>query len=292
VIKHAVSIAVDRADGTAIGPASWPLGGGPDLRIELIGDIKPRDELGCPICGAPATVPEHVPPEDIGGREMTQTCGPCNHRLGSNVEGELASWFHVELPQARFRSPHFQGARSAGHVLLRSEAAGELVPFVTRSPDRDVDRMLATGGPVRLEGRLPDLDRVWIALLKQSYLSYWLKHGRPVGWLGDQARAALIAARDAEKGAVPASTLAQQMIVGRGPYKPDAAPVVEAIAYEPSGRAIRGAVLVGSLFVSWDFDSRRPAGRPVDRQFSLDFDLGARLDGTVSVVLPARGTST
>jgi hypothetical protein len=109
---------------------------------------------------------------------------------------------------------------------------------------------------------------------------------------GSATRPEPSSSRDAEKGAVPASTLAQQMIVGRGPYKSDAAPVVEAIAYEPSGRRIRGAVLVGSLFVSWDFDSRRPARRPVDRQFSLDFDLDARLDGTVSAVLPARGPST
>jgi hypothetical protein len=42
-------------------------------------------------------------------------------------------------------------------------------------------------------------------------------------------------------------------------------------------------------FVSWDFDMRRLAPWPIDREFSLDFDIGKSFDGTVSsVVLPLR----
>jgi hypothetical protein len=293
--KHtAASITIDRSDGQVIGPASWPLGNGDDLNIKILDEIKPRFELGCPICGARATEEEHVPPESIGGAVMTQTCNPCNNRLGGNVEGELQQWFHVEVTSAKFWSPHFLGARPAGHVLIRSTSRGDLVPFITRSDDRRhrsdseaVDSMLQRGGPAKLTGLLPDTNRVWISLFKQAYLSFWLKHGRPGGWLGDQARAELITAREADKQEIPPSTLAHRMTVGRGPVDPEAPPVAEAIAYEPSGRALRGAVLVGSLFVSWDFDMRRPAPQPVDRQFSVDFDIGKSFDGTVSsVVLP------
>jgi hypothetical protein len=42
----------------------------------------------------------------------------------------------------------------------------------------------------------------------------------------------------------------------------------------------RGAGRVS--FVSWDFDMRRLPPRPIDREFSLDFDIGQSFDGTVS----------
>jgi hypothetical protein len=121
-------LAVELEDaGGVIGPASWPLGDGEDLAIEVVGEIQPKFFPDCPICGAQATTLEHIPPQSLGGKKMTRTCEPCNSRLGGYVEPDLMNWFHVALPSARFRSASFPGTRSAGQVLLRSTPTGQLI---------------------------------------------------------------------------------------------------------------------------------------------------------------------
>jgi hypothetical protein len=260
------------------------LGDGDDLDIQVLDPIGPRFFDDCPICGAPATHREHVPPESLGGKTLTRTCEPCNVRLGSLVEPALSQWFHVELPSARFRSAGFHGARSAGHVLIRSTTDGRAVPFLDGRHHSDVDAMLAANGPVLLEGLLPDANLCWLALLKHSYLSFCLKYGPPTGYIADLIRRDLIAARTPTRDAVHASVLSPRLTVGRGQPISDVPPVSEAIAYDTAGRAHNGALLVGSLFVSWTFDMQSDHTPARDRQVRAYFTLGTGASRGISSI--------
>ena len=186
---------------------------------------------------------------------MTRTCEPCNVRLGSLVEPALSQWFHVELPSARFRSAGFHGTRSAGHVLIRTTTDGRPVPFLDGRHHSDVDAMLAAGGPVVLEGLLPDANLCWLALLKHSYLSFCLKYGPPTGYIADLIRRDLIAARNARtRDAVHTSVLAPRLTVGRGEPISDAPPVSEAIRLRPRWAGPQRRTAGRLPFVSWTFD--------------------------------------
>jgi hypothetical protein len=72
--------------------------------------------------------------------------------------------------------------------------------------------------------------------------------------------------------------------VGRGEPISDAPPVSEAIAYDPAGRAHNGALLVGSLFVSWTFDMQSDATLARDRQVRAHFTLGTETRGGISSI--------
>src|SRR5258705_11211116 len=92
--------------------------------VTLVQEIRERRFESCPICGEPATTDEHVPPASMGGRIMTRTCGPCNGRLGSHVEADLADWYNQAVASSRFGSATIPGQRRSGRILWRRTPAG------------------------------------------------------------------------------------------------------------------------------------------------------------------------
>src|SRR6266487_3704358 len=112
-------MSIDLADGRVLEIAIRPEATDESIEITTIEAIQERRFESCPICGAPATDDEHVPPESIGGKIMTRTCGPCNHRLGSHVEADLADWHDNALTLPRFGSAGVRGDRSSGRILWR-----------------------------------------------------------------------------------------------------------------------------------------------------------------------------
>lgn len=278
------SISIDLADGRVL-DAVQPETTGESVKVELIDQIQQHMFQSCPICGDTATDDEHVPPQSIGGDIMTRTCGPCNHQLGSNVEGDLAAWWSNTLTLPRFASSGVPGKRRSGPILLRTDQAGALLFFMNGKYDRDIIDMLKSG-QVELTGTPPDPNRYHLALLKHAYLAACMKFGVPQGDAADQVRRDLIAARDAaSRHTVPVSRFALGLTVLRLDTTTPivTAPVVRAIAHEAAG-PYGGVVLAGRVFVSWS--SRPVENLPAATQREVRFNLqvGGRVDGTVSSV--------
>jgi hypothetical protein len=273
---------INLADGHVLDIAIRPEASGEPIQVTVIEEIQGRVFDSCPICGAPATDDEHVPPASMGGKIMTRTCGPCNHRLGSHVEADLADWYDNALILPRFGSSGVQGDRKSGRILWRTTPAGEFVLLMNGRYDPAITDMLKSGR-VDLAGLLPDRNRYHLALLKHAYLAACMKFGVLQGDAADHVRRDLIAARDAgSHKAVPESTLALGLTVlrQRQPFRPVMAPVVRAIAHEPTGPC-HGVLLAGRVFVSWSsrtFDVHKPA-KP--RQLRATLQVNGRLDGRV-----------
>jgi hypothetical protein len=218
----------------------------------------------------------------MGGQIMTRTCGPCNHRLGSHVEADLADWYDNALTLPRFGSSGVRGNRKSSRILWRTTPAGEFVLLMNGRYDPAITDMLKSG-QVDLAGLLPDRNRYHLALLKHAYLAACMKFGILQGDAADQIRRDLIAARDAaNRKAVPESALALGLTVLRQhePFRSAAAPVVRAVAHEPTGPC-HGVLLAGRVFVSWSsraVDVHRPAA---PRQLRVALEVSGRLDGTV-----------
>lgn len=270
------------ADGRVLDIAIRPEASGEPIQVTVIEEIQGRVFDSCPICGAPATDDEHVPPASMGGQIMTRTCGPCNHRLGGHVEADLADWYDNALTLPRFGSSGVQGDRKSGRILWRTTPAGEFVLLMNGCYDPAITDMLKSG-QVDLAGLLPDRNRYHLALLKHAYLAACMKFGVLQGDAADHVRRDLIAARDAaSRKAVPESTLALGLTVLRQhqPFRPVTTPVVTAIAHELTGPCY-GVLLAGRVFVSWSsrtFDVYKPAA---PRQLRATLQVSERLDGTV-----------
>lgn len=131
---------------------------GETVEITMIDEIQARSFESCPICGAPATDDEHVPPESIGGKIMTCTCSPCNNGLGRNIEADLADWYDNALTLPKFESPSVRGGRNSSRILWRTTPAGEFVLVIDRGHDPAIIDMLKSG-QVDLSGLLPDRNR-------------------------------------------------------------------------------------------------------------------------------------
>jgi hypothetical protein len=273
-------MSIGLADGRVLDIASQPMASGGPVEVTVIEEIQGRLFHSCPICWDPATDDEHVPPASLGGKIMTRTCGPCNHRLGSHVEADLADWYENALTLPRFGSSGIRGDRKSGRILWRTTPAGEFVLLMNGHYDPAIIDMLKSG-QVDLAGLLPDRNRYHLALLKHAYLAACMKFGVLQGDAADEIRQDLIAARDAaSRQAVPESRLALGLTVLRRhqPSSPVTAPVVTAVAHEPTGPC-HGVLLAGRVFVSW-------SSRPVDvhepaasRQLRATLQVGGRLDG-------------
>jgi hypothetical protein len=273
-------MSIGLADGRVLDIASQPMASGGPVEVTVIEEIQGRLFHSCPICWDPATDDEHVPPASLGGKIMTRTCGPCNHRLGSHVEADLADWYENALTLPRFGSSGIRGDRKSGRILWRTTPAGEFVLLMNGRYDPAIIDMLKSG-QVDLAGLLPDRNRYHLALLKHAYLAACMKFGVLQGDAADEIRRDLIAARDAaSRQAVPESRLALGLTVLRchQPSSPVTAPVVTAVAHEPTGPC-HGVLLAGRVFVSW-------SSRPVDvhepaasRQLRATLQVGGRLDG-------------
>jgi hypothetical protein len=273
-------MSIGLADGRVLDIASQPMASGGPVQVTVIEEIQGRLFHSCPICGDPATDDEHVPPASLGGKIMTRTCGPCNHRLGSHVEADLADWYENALMLPRFGSSGIRGDRKSGRILWRTTPAGEFVLLMNGRYDPAIIDMLKSG-QVDLAGLLPDRNRYHLALLKHAYLAACMKFGVLQGDAADEIRRDLIAARDAaSRQAVPESQLALGLTVLRHhqPSSPVTAPVVTAVAHEPTGPC-HGVLLAGRVFVSWSsrpFDVHEPAP---SRQLRATLQVGGRLDG-------------
>jgi hypothetical protein len=258
---------------------------GQPVEITVFEEIGERVFAACPICGDPATDDEHVPPASIGGKIMTRTCGPCNNRLGSHVEADLADWYDNALTLPRFGSDSVPGLRRSSRILLRTTPTGEFVMLMDGGHDPGVIEMLRSG-QVDLAGLVPDRNRYRLALLKHAYLAACMKHGILDGSAADEIRHDLIAARDAASPEdVPQSRMALGLTVLRfhGPTTPVTWPVARAVAHEAEGHC-EGVFLAGRVFVSWS--SQLFARQPLSPSSQVRFRLkvGGAVDGTVSSV--------
>lgn len=268
-------------DGQSIGPIKRPEDAGEGVSISPIEVIQPHIFKDCPICGAPATSREHVPPESIGGKVMTRTCEPCNHRLASQVEADLADWMDSAIRVPRFRSAAVAGSRKVSRIVIRTAPGGEVILLPQGRVDQGIIDMLRSGA-LSLAGVLPEPRRYRLALLKHAYLAACLKFPSLVdNEIAAQVRHDLIAARDADgRDNVPASALAMGLTVLRRNEAATVPPVVLAIAHLTDGPC-EGVLLAGRVFVSWTSTlTEQPAGTP--RQVNLRLAVGGEIRGAIT----------
>ena len=122
-VRFRHSLEIELPDGRSL-DVIRPQRDGRPFRIHPISRIEARFFDRCPICGAPATEKEDVPPASIGGRVMTCTCQPCNKGLGSRVEADLADWHDGALTMPRFSADGVPGRRRSSRLLCRSTPEG------------------------------------------------------------------------------------------------------------------------------------------------------------------------
>lgn len=213
---------------------------------------------------------------------MTRTCAPCNNRLGSHVEGDLADWHDHALTIPTFRGEAVPGARRASRILARLTPNGEPVLLVDRGCDPAV-RDLLLGGQVDLGAYLPDENRVRIALLKHAFLAACLRFG-VLGAEADAVRSDLIAARDApNRTDVPRSDLALGLMVLRSDRGPQLDwPAVHCVAEDGENEAVHGVLLAGTTFVSWQSDLEDKSEPQQSVRVSLT--VSEPIDGVVQAV--------
>lgn len=278
------SLELDLPDGRSLEVTARSALNGRPFQIHPIARIEARCFDMCPICGAPATDDEDVPPASIGGRVMTRTCQPCNNGLGSRVEADLADWHDGALTLTRFMAEGVPGRRRSSRLLYRTTPNGEFVLIPDGGVDPGVIEMLESG-QVDLSACLPDLNRSRIGLMKHAFLAACLRFGELEGPGPDAVRADLLAARDAgSRAAVPRSDLALGLTVLRSSGGPELDwPVVHAVAdIEDQEDPCHGVVLGGTTFVSW---SSEPDDAPYDvAPVLLTLTVGDRVGGVIAAV--------
>ncbi|SCL32889.1 hypothetical protein GA0074692_3436 [Micromonospora pallida] len=230
-----------------------PPGNGDPTKVNVVEALNPHVFDHCPVCAAPATSDEHLPPSSLGGIVMTRTCNPCNNKFGGYVEADLLHWFTWIIPAPRFRSENVPGARKSGRIAYRETSNGRFILLIDGKSDPSLEEMLRSG-EVDLNGLLPDRNRYRLALLKQAYLGMCIAlKGIPRGAISDQVRRDLIATRDApSRQEVPTSALALGQFVRRFNQPQTDAPAALAV-YSDNGRELSGVILVGRIFVAWEF---------------------------------------
>jgi hypothetical protein len=276
------SVSIDLADGRTL-DARQPETPGESLEVKLIHEVSGREFESCPICGQAATDDEHVPPESVGGKVMTRTCGPCNNVLGSRVEADLTDWYDNALVLPRFAAPGVQGNRSSGRILVRTNDAGDFMLLMNGRYDRAIAGML-NSGQVDLMALRPDENRYRIALLKHAYLAACMKFGVPQGRVADDVRRDLVAARDAvDRWTVPRSRLAFGLTVLRRhePLSIVVPPVVWATAYE-GATSYEGVLLAGWVFSSWPPRAVEDHSAQAAPEIRIGLQVGGRVDGVVA----------
>jgi hypothetical protein len=230
--------------------------------LRLVRTVNPQRFARCPIClVAPASHKEHVPPKALGGRKMAWTCEPCNHRLGTRLEGPLADWFDGTF-YAGFSSEDLPGKRKVQRTRFIATDDGGFVILVDDQDDRDTSALgkMLDAGEFAMEYSIPSFNLSRLALLKSTYLTACLDMGAPpAGVVADRVRRELVSTRDAPtREGVPTSDLALGLAVDRthaGHHRTPAA-VGIAVTDRDEGR-YWGALLAGSIFVEF------PPGFPV-----------------------------
>jgi hypothetical protein len=159
-------VRIDLPDGTTIRPFGQSHDQYEVARLTDAEVISRHDFDDCPICGAPATHEEDVPPKSIGGNVMTKTCQPCNNVLGRNVEADLANWFHNTVPRPRFRSADVPGRRKSGKLHVGQTPTGEFVLLGRGGHPPEIEEILQSGA-VEVTMDLPDPNRYRLAVLER-----------------------------------------------------------------------------------------------------------------------------
>jgi hypothetical protein len=140
--------------------------------VTILDTAAPKSFDRCPICLEPnPTSKEHVPPESVGGAVMTLTCLRCNNDLGSRVEADLTAWCDDSM-MAWFANDSVPGKRRLPPLLIRQTKDGN--PVLVMAPggmDSAIPAMLDRGGEIEATYRLPDMDRVTLAILKSAFLA-------------------------------------------------------------------------------------------------------------------------
>jgi len=222
-----------------------------EVEVRVICEIPSRTFDRCPVCLEPSpSTREHVPPEAVGGKVRTMTCGPCNHNLATLVEADLAAWYDQRLLGVRFTKDTVPGGRGA-FVNLRTTTDGEFVLTATRA-DSAIPAMLDAGGEFGMEFCEAEESRYRVALLKHAYLTACLHLGTiPDGEAAAAVRAELLAVRDApDRDDLPASPIAQALRIGRS-YRPhDGALFLAWMTREDEEEPLL-AIVLGGFVVSW-----------------------------------------
>ena len=232
------------------------------VHITVVRDVPRRRFRTCPIClDAPATHKEHVPPYALGGANMLLTCEPCNNRLGSYLEADLADWFDGSF-QMRFSSDVMPGSRKVRRARYMLTNDGGFVLLVDDAQPRQDSALAAAlaSGELLVEAGPPNQNRSRLGLLKSMYLAACLDMGGPpAGEVAAKVRDDLVTARDAATAAtVPRSELALGLQVAQahdGQRALDAPVMIGVSGTEPELRW--GALLAGRTFVEF------PPGFPV-----------------------------
>jgi hypothetical protein len=246
-------------------------------------DSLSRVDFGCcPICFHPSTTDEHVPPESIGGRVMTLTCDPCNHRLASRVERDLADWIANKYPRVWLKDGDGKQRRLPNVQLLVTDA-GEFV-VASSGNSKAAASLMVPKTTVTLIAEGPDQVRWRIALMKHAYLAHCIAYGITDDLTMTQVRNDLINARDsARREQVHPSKVADSMLVMRtGQRAERLASIVVAQAEHEDG-CVEGVILAGQVFVSWpsaDGPSRRRPEQRSDR-VSVGLTLGYPVGGVI-----------
>ncbi|HSV65286.1 MAG TPA: HNH endonuclease [Mycobacteriales bacterium] len=279
------SLSVNLPDGYVLSAGRHYDLAAPSVQVTTFHEIKSRIFDVCPICGALPTREEHVPPLSMGGAFMTKTCEPCNSRLGSYVEADLADWLNDVLTFPTFSADGVRGGRRSGRVFFRITPNGEFIFLMDGRFDPAISIMLE-GGRVKIVASFPDVNRYRLALLKHAYLAGCLDCGIPQADNAELVRGELIAARDARsRHEVPRSPLALGLTVLKldGHPSVSASPIVKAVAQLADGPC-EGVVLAGRVFVSWM--SQPPANDELVQPspLRLEFAVGGKVDGIVASV--------
>lgn len=272
-------MSIELADGSTLAMRT-PRRAGDPLKIRIGGPIRERYFAACPICGAPATADEHVPPRSMGGRAMTRTCAPCNNDLGSKVEADLVDWHDDAITLPSFIGDAVPGHRRASRLTVRSTPDGSFVLLMDGDADPAI-RDLLLSGQLDLTALEPDRNRVRLGLLKHAFLAAFLLGGPLEGPAADAVRADLLAARNARRRQdVPRSEIALGLTVLRSSEPlPVDWPLAHGVAVEEDGTEIKGVLLAHTTFVSWNW-------KPVqeiedDRRVHVTLTVGKPLEGVV-----------
>lgn len=166
------SMTLDMVDGGTIEIRRVTNPNAVTANVTILDTASPKSFDRCPICLEPnPTSKEHVPPQSVGGMVMTLTCRRCNNDLGSRVEADLTAWCDDSM-MAWFANDSMPGKRRLPPLLIRQTEDGK--PVLAVGPggmDSAIPGMLDRGGEIETTYRLPDMNRVTLAILKSAFLA-------------------------------------------------------------------------------------------------------------------------
>lgn len=226
-----------------------------DVRIHRVLAAEKLVFVHCPLClDAEPTTDEDVPPQSIGGKVMTSTCGTCNNLAGTRTEEDFIAWWHDAIIRARFTSNFVPGSRVVFKMYLRETPDGAPVFIIADNRhDEAIPGMLDHGGEMTLTYSPPDPQRCLLAALKSAYLGACLIARQiPHTPEAQAVREVLRAARDTPKNervSLDGLPFTMWMARSEGPIIPGQIDLVQ--VHQPGEAPEYAVSLGGALLVSW-----------------------------------------